>query len=44
MRHYLKQGSSAQGNPIPQEIQHMQVKISFVAENFPSEVLAMGII
>lgn len=44
MRHYLKQGSSAQGNPIPQEIQHMQVKISFIAENFPSEVLAMGII
>jgi hypothetical protein len=44
MRHYLKSGSSAQGNPIPQEIQHLQVKISFVAENYPSEVLAMGII
>jgi hypothetical protein len=43
MRHYLKSGSSAQGNPIPQEIQHMQVKISFQAENYPSEVLALGV-
>jgi hypothetical protein len=42
-RHYLKNGSTPQGNPIPQQIQHMQVKISFVAENFPSEVLALGI-
>jgi hypothetical protein len=44
MRHYLKQGSTAGGNPIPQEIQHLQVKIEFQAENYPSEVLAMGII
>lgn len=43
-RHYLKSGSTPQGNPIPQQMQHLQVKISFVAENFPSEVLAMGIL
>lgn len=43
-RHYLKSGSTPQGNPIPQQMEHLQVKVSFIAENYPSEVLAMGII
>ena len=43
-RHYLKSGSYPNGNPIPQQIQHMQVKVSFLAENFPGELLGLGII
>lgn len=42
-RHDLKAGKTQTGQPLPQLVQHMQVKIAFPAENFGSEVLGMGI-
>jgi hypothetical protein len=38
-RHYLK---SAQ-TPLPQQANHLQIKVSFVAENTRSELLALGV-
>src|SRR5581483_10133048 len=39
-RHYLKSGTA----PVPQQIEHMQVKVSFPAENFQGELLGLGVI
>jgi hypothetical protein len=38
-RHYLKAAQS----PLPQDIRHMQVKISFIGEDAKSEILGLGI-
>lgn len=43
-RHYLKAGTYPAGQTIPQMIQHMQIKISFAAENFQGELLGLGVI
>jgi hypothetical protein len=43
-RHYLRAGHLTTGPPIPQAVQHMQVKVSFFAENFGSELLGVAII
>lgn len=43
-RHYLKSGKYPVGNPIIQQVEHCQIKVSFFAENFPSELLTLGII
>lgn len=40
MRHWLK----AVQSPMPQEIQHMQVKVAFPSENFQGEVLGLAIL
>jgi hypothetical protein len=38
-RHDLK----AAQTPLPQDIRHMQVKVSWIAENFKNEFLGLGI-
>lgn len=43
-RHYLKAGSYPNTAPIPQQIEHMQVKVSFPAENFAGELLGLAVI
>lgn len=43
-RHYLKSGTYPVGAPIPQQVEHCQIKVSFFAENFPSELLTLGIV
>lgn len=43
-RHYLKSGTTVTGSPLPQQVEHMQVKVSFFAENFGSELLGLAII
>lgn len=43
-RHYLKTGAYNGVAPVPQQIEHMQVKVSFPAENFQGELLGLAII
>lgn len=43
-RHNLKSGTYSAGQAIPQQIEHMQVKVSFYAENFQGEILGLGVI
>ena len=43
-RHYLKAGAYPNTAPIPQQIEYMQVKVSFFSENFQGEVLGLGVI
>lgn len=38
-RHDLK----AAQTPLPQDIRHLQIKVSFIAENFKNEVIGLGI-
>jgi hypothetical protein len=44
MRHNLKSGFYPGPQPIPQQIEHCQIKVSFPAENFQGELLGLGII
>jgi hypothetical protein len=43
-RHNLKSGNTTTGLPIPQQVEHMQIKVAFVAENNPDELLVLSII
>lgn len=38
-RHYLK----AAATPLPQQIRHLQVKLTFATENFKNEILSLGL-
>lgn len=43
-RHYLKSGCYPNQAPIPQQIEHCQIKVSFLNENFQGELLGLGVI